>query len=47
MTAEILGRESIDAIKKYYGRIGEQEIQKGMLEAMGIEIRRRKREFKF
>ena len=43
MTAEILGWESIDTMKKYYGRMGEQKIQKGMLQAMGIEIQWKKR----
>jgi hypothetical protein len=43
MTAEILGWESIDTMKKYYGRMEEQKIQKGMLQAMGIEIQWKKK----
>jgi len=47
LVAEVLGWESVDTMKKYYGRIGERKIQKGMLKAMGIEVKWEKREFKF
>ena len=47
LVAEVLGWESLDAMKKYYGKASEQVIQKGLLEAMGHKVEWQKREFRF
>ena len=47
LTAEILGWISIDMLKKYYGRIGEDTIDKGFAQAVGMQVVWKRREFKF
>ena len=47
LTAEILGWVSVDMLKKYYGRISEETVDKGFAEALGMRMVWRRREFKF
>lgn len=47
LVAEVLGWESLDTMKKHYGKASEEVIQKGLLEAMGFKVEWEKKEFKF
>lgn len=47
LTAEILGWESIDTMKRYYGKMGEKTVDKGFLRSMGIEVPEEQKEFRF
>lgn len=47
LTAEILGWESIDTMKRYYGKMGKKTVDKGFLRSMGIEIPEEQKEFHF
>ena len=47
LVAEVLGWVSVDMLKKYYGRIGEDTIDKGFAEAVGMQVVWKRREFRF
>jgi len=47
LTAEILGWVSVDMLKKYYGRISEETVDKSFAEALGMRVIWTRREFRF
>jgi len=47
LVAEVLGWVSIDMLKKYYGRISEETIDKGFAQAVGMQVEWKRREFRF
>lgn len=47
LVAEILGWISVDMLKKYYGRIGDDTVDKGFAQAIGMPVQWKRREFKF
>jgi integrase len=47
LVAEVLSWESIDTMKKHYGKACEDVITRGILKAMGIEVKEERKEFKF
>jgi len=47
LVAEVLGWVSVDMLKKYYGRIGEDTIDKGFAQAVGMQVVWKRREFRF
>lgn len=47
LVADRLGWESIDTMKKHYGKTSPDDLRRGQLEAMGYPVEWEKREFKF
>jgi len=47
LVADRLAWESIDTMKKHYGKTSPDDLRRGMLEAMGVKVEWEKREFKF
>lgn len=47
LTAEVLGWVNIDMLKKYYGRVSEETVDKGFAQAVGMRVVWRRREFRF
>jgi len=47
LVAEVLGWESLDTMKRHYGKASEAVIQRGLLEAMGFRVEWEKKDFKF
>jgi len=47
LTAEVLGWISVDMLKKYYGRINEETVDKGFAQAVGMQVVWKRRKFRF
>jgi len=47
LVAELLSWESLDTMKKHYGKASEAVVKKGLLEAMGFKVELEKKDFRF